>query len=123
MEVSSNLEEKPNFIAAYRCPNAPNFSGVVKTCIQLVHDKMTRQHKSSIFVKYARGSLESIQILGLSWCKCMSFKTGKLGGWVSENYLAHARLITFRRFPFIYYYLTTPTLFSNFEIIYYYFLY
>ena len=55
---------------------------------------MTRQHKSSIFVKYTRGSLEYIQILGLSWCKCMSYKTGKLGGWVSENYLAHARLIT-----------------------------
>ena len=24
----------------------------------------------------------------------MPYKTGKLGGWVSENYLAHARLIT-----------------------------
>jgi hypothetical protein len=70
------------------------FLGVVKTCIQLVHDWMTRRHKSSTFIKYARGTLESIQILGLSWCKSMPYKTGKLGGWVSENYLAHARLIT-----------------------------
>jgi hypothetical protein len=45
--------------------------GVVKTYIQLVHDRMTRRHKSYIFVKYARGSLESNQILGLSWCKSM----------------------------------------------------
>jgi hypothetical protein len=37
--------------------------------------------------------LESIQKLGLSWCKCIAYKSGNLGGWVSENYLSLARVL------------------------------
>jgi hypothetical protein len=32
--------------------------------------------------------------MGLDWSKCLPYKTGKLGGWVSKNYLAAARLIS-----------------------------
>ena len=66
------------------------FLGIVKTCIQMVHEWMTKRHKCATFVKYATGALESIQVLGLSWCKCIPYKTGKLGGWISEFFLAHA---------------------------------
>ena len=69
------------------------FLGVVKTCIQMVHEWMSKRHKCATFVKYTRGALESIQALGLSWCKCIPYKTGKLGGWISEIFLAHARLL------------------------------
>jgi hypothetical protein len=61
------------------------FLGIVKTCIQMVHEWMTKRHKCATFVKCATGALESIQVLGLSWCKCIPEKTGKLG--------AHARLL------------------------------
>jgi hypothetical protein len=67
-----------------------HFSGVVKTCIQTVHERTTKRQKWATFVKYTRGTLESIQVLGLSWCQCIPYKTGELGGWISENLLAHA---------------------------------
>ena len=40
----------------------------------------------------AAGILKNIQKLNINWCKAIAYKTGKLGGWVSENYLAMARL-------------------------------
>ena len=69
------------------------FLGVVRTCIHMVHDWMTKRHKSASFIRYTKNTLESIQKLGLSWCKCIAYKSGTLGGWVSENYLALARLL------------------------------
>ena len=38
--------------------------------------------------------MESVQSLGLDWCHCVPYKIGKLGGWVSENYLAMCRLLS-----------------------------
>lgn len=69
------------------------FLGILKTSIQMTQEWMTKRHKSATFVRYSAGSLEGIQQLGLSWCKCLPYKTGKLGGWVSENYLALGRLL------------------------------
>lgn len=44
------------------------------------------------FIRYAAGILENIKKQNISWCKAIAYKMGKLGGWVSENYSAMARL-------------------------------
>jgi hypothetical protein len=69
------------------------FLGVIKTVMQNIQEWMVKRNKGSTFIQYSNGTLESVTKLGLDWCKCLTYKTGKLGGWVSENYLAAARLI------------------------------
>jgi hypothetical protein len=59
----------------------------------MVHEWMTKRHKSASFIHYTKDTLEYIQKLGLSWCKCIAYKSGNFGGWVSENYLAIGRLL------------------------------
>ena len=44
------------------------------------------------FYNYTNGILESIQDLNLSWCKVLPYKKGKMGGWISETYMAMAQL-------------------------------
>jgi hypothetical protein len=69
------------------------FLGVVKTCIIMVQEWTKRRGKHAAFLRYVSGSLEEIQRLGLDWCRCVTYKTGKLGGWVSENYLGVTRVL------------------------------
>jgi hypothetical protein len=69
------------------------FLGVVKTCIVMVQDWTKLRGKHSAFLRYVKGTLEPIQRLGLDWCRCVPYRTGKLGGWVSENYLGASRLL------------------------------
>lgn len=69
------------------------FLGVVKTFVQHVQIWAKRKGKNEGLLHQMSGVLESVQELGLSWCKAMPYSKGKLGGWVSENYLALARLL------------------------------
>ena len=69
------------------------FLGVVRATIKRIEDWMKSKGKFEGFVKYVRGKLESVQSLGLGWCKALPYTTGNFGGWVSENYLALARLL------------------------------
>jgi hypothetical protein len=69
------------------------FLGVLHTCVQMVHGWMTKRHKSASFSHYTKKSLEYIQKLNISWCKCIAYKSGNFGGWVSENYLSLGRLL------------------------------
>lgn len=64
------------------------FLGVVKTFIKILQDWMKERGKSDTFLKYTEDTLEAIQILCLSWRHCTPYKNGKLGGCISENYLA-----------------------------------
>ena len=43
-------------------------------------------------IRYTKGILESIKDFKISCCKAISHKKYKLGCWVSESYLAMARL-------------------------------
>ena len=54
---------------------------------------MAKQQKGTTFVQYSNGVLESVKLLGITWCRCQPYKTGKLGGWILENYMAGARLM------------------------------
>ena len=69
------------------------FLGVIKTVMQNVHDWMTKREKGAPFLRYSSGIFEAIQSLCLNWCCCQPYKSGKLGGWISENYMGAARLM------------------------------
>jgi hypothetical protein len=69
------------------------FLGVIKTTIQKIQQWTKERGKHTAFLTYSKGIFESVQKLGLDWCRCVPYKTGKLGGWVSENYLGAARLM------------------------------
>jgi hypothetical protein len=62
------------------------FLGVLHTCVHMVHGWMTKRHKSASFCRYTKNSLECIQKLNISWCKCIAYKSGNFDGWVSENH-------------------------------------
>ena len=58
-----------------------------------MEDWLKSKGKYEIFVKSVSGMLEAVQSLGLQWCKALPYTMGNFGGWVSENYLAFARLL------------------------------
>jgi hypothetical protein len=47
---------------------------------------------TTTFTKHASSTLQSLDDLGISWMVCVPYTGSKLGGWISENYLALARL-------------------------------
>ena len=69
------------------------FLGVANTTVMRIVDWAKGRGKFSSFLKFADGVLEQVQALNLSWCKAAPYTGEKLGGWVSENYLALGRLI------------------------------
>ena len=68
------------------------FLGVWSTLVSVGMDWLRMNLMESSFLLYADGLLEKIQSLNLSYCKVLGYKKGKLGGWVSENYLGFARV-------------------------------
>ncbi len=54
---------------------------------------MSEKGKKASFIAEIKGILESVEELQLSWCRVIAFPGGKLGGWVSENYLGLSRLL------------------------------
>jgi len=68
------------------------FLGVMKTTIIKITDWLKLRVKHTAFTVFANGIFESVQRYGLNWCRPMPYKNGTLGGWVSENFLAAARL-------------------------------
>ena len=68
------------------------FLGVMKSVIQTVQEWTILCRRNGFFLKYAGKALENVQMLGLEWCKIILYGSGKLGGWVSENYMSMGRL-------------------------------
>ncbi|KAL7557457.1 hypothetical protein ACA910_019243 [Epithemia clementina (nom. ined.)] len=69
------------------------FLGIVKSAIEQTTKWLKKQMKYGLFVKTTDRLLEMVQHLNLDWCCVLGFQRGKLGGWVSENYLGFARLL------------------------------
>jgi hypothetical protein len=69
------------------------FLGVVKTTVLMAQRWLKNKGKSPAFIKETAKLLEWVEDLKLSWCKVIPYRGGKLGGWVSENYLALSRLL------------------------------
>ncbi|KAL7578511.1 hypothetical protein ACA910_011572 [Epithemia clementina (nom. ined.)] len=72
------------------------FLGIVKSAIEQTTKWLKKRMKYGSFVKTTDGLLEMVQHLNLGWCRVLGFQRGKLGGWVSENYLGFARLPLWR---------------------------
>ena len=66
--------------------------GIQKTTMKKIHKQHSLQRSGTNFINYASGKFNHIQKLNITWCKVMPYKSRKLGGWVSENYLAMAQL-------------------------------
>lgn len=69
------------------------FLGIVKTVMHQIQEWMVHRNKGSRFVQYANGVFDNIQRLQLTWCRITPYKNGNFGGWISENYVAAARVM------------------------------
>jgi len=69
------------------------FLGVTKTLMVDCHTWLTSHNKLSMFQNTTENMYEEVQLLSVSWCKCLPYGSGKFGAHVSENYLACARLM------------------------------
>lgn len=67
--------------------------GVTKSVTVLITTFLTRLNKYPTFLSAMQGRYEDIERLGLKWNKALAYKKGKRGGWVSENYVAHGKMI------------------------------
>ncbi|KAL7565870.1 hypothetical protein ACA910_007428 [Epithemia clementina (nom. ined.)] len=68
------------------------FLGIMKSTIEQTTKWLKKQMKYGSFVQTTDGLLEMVQNLNLDWCSMLEIQRGKLGGWVSENYLGFACL-------------------------------
>ena len=68
------------------------FLGVWSTLVSVGRDWLSSNRMETSFLAYSEGLLEKIQGMNLSYCRVLGYKKGKLGGWVSENYLGFARV-------------------------------
>jgi hypothetical protein len=67
--------------------------GVVKTVMLKVGACLREIKQSTTFIKMVKGILKHIKKMNIEWCKILEFPTtDTTGGWVSENFLAMARL-------------------------------
>ena len=68
------------------------FLGVVKSTINLIKKWLTTLNKNSTFTEENAPYLESFKKMSLDWLRILPYGSGKLGGWVSENYLGFSRI-------------------------------
>ena len=69
------------------------FLGVTKTIVFEVHTWATANKQYSSLRRKLTTKNEDVLKLKLTWCKVQPYKGDELGGWVSENYLAFARIL------------------------------
>jgi len=67
--------------------------GIIKTCMNDFMDVLKHKNAYTIFFRLSKNILLGIQQLNVSWCKILTWEEGKLGGWISENYLGYARIV------------------------------
>jgi hypothetical protein len=68
------------------------FLGITKTVVRIIQAWCALRGCTTTFTKHASSTLQSLDDLGLLWMVCVPYTGAKLGGWISENYLALARL-------------------------------
>ena len=69
------------------------FLGVVKTVTQRIQIWLSDQLKLSSFLRSTEGYLSGFLEMTIDWLAILPYKGGKLGGWVSENYLGFSRIM------------------------------
>ena len=68
------------------------FLGVMKSVHQMAQEWTMLCGRKGSFLKYTGKALENVQKLGLRFCRSFPYGGGKLGGWVSKNYMSMGRL-------------------------------
>ena len=106
----ANMEsDHPEWFSPYPCPSiwmsgfSMNqltepcmhllFLGIQKNLTSDMKEWATLRAKSQIMRKELESRSREIESFHLSWCKMEPYVGEKLGGWVSENYLAFTRLL------------------------------
>lgn len=71
------------------------FLGIIKKITRWIARWVVDQGFTTAFSLHYVKEFRTQQIkdLHLGWCKCERYTGGKLGGWISESYVAHARLL------------------------------
>jgi hypothetical protein len=70
------------------------FLGIVRTITRWVPSWAVKMKQTTNFAQYVHDMpVKEIIQLKLSWVKLLPYTGGQLAGWVSENYLAHGRLL------------------------------
>jgi len=69
------------------------FLGVTKRIMMEVQNWLALRKKYSALVRLVSHKTKEVMDLHLSWCKIQPYQGGKMGGWVSENYVGFARLL------------------------------
>ena len=68
------------------------FLGIVKTVALEIHSWAKMRSQNNILVGYLQSVLDPLTTFNLNWLKVINYVGGKMGGWVSENYIALARI-------------------------------
>lgn len=68
------------------------FLGLVRTSLRLVKAWLAKQGLLTDFLEKAKVLNSILDDLKLDWLPLMEFREGKFGGWISENYVAFARV-------------------------------
>ena len=69
------------------------FLGITKSTILLIQDWNCLQNHNDPFVMFCKKATSKVSSLHLSWLPVIPFKGGRIGGWVSENYMAFTRIM------------------------------
>ncbi len=69
------------------------FLGVVKTTIGQIQNCLSAQSKLNSFLKSTETYLKDFLTMSIDWIAIQPYQRGKMGGWVSENYLGFSRIL------------------------------
>ena len=86
------MEKECEASSTCQCSNAPDFLGIVKTVTLHIQSWAKLRGKNRSFLSHMGGVLESLAVFNLNWLKVLGYQGGKMGGWVSENYIALSRV-------------------------------
>jgi len=69
------------------------FLGIVQTLLTKIKDWLSAEGKYTDFIRESSIFLDEVRGLSIDWLLIMPYTRGKLGSWVSENYLGFSRIM------------------------------
>lgn len=69
------------------------FLGIVKTTNIIIQSCLSAQTKWKSFKRSTETYLKEFQIMTIEWIPIQPYQGGKMGGWVSENFLGFSRIM------------------------------
>ena len=69
------------------------FLGIVKSTVIQIQNCLSAQSKLASFIKSTDGYLNELCAMSLEWIAIQPYQGGRMGGWVSENFLGFCRIL------------------------------